>query len=309
MGLSVNLLVINNLSSGYGEGAIYDFIRAFVSNGDEVVLRSTDGTSDLRLFLHDAEEYDMVVVAGGDGTISSVIYQLADTGIPVLPFPAGTANLLTTNLASPSEPHALADMAREGTTMDFDVGEIEYADGTKAGFVIMAGAGYDATIMRGAEPGKRLLGPLSYFTSALANATPQHAEFTLTIDGNTVHSAGVGVLIVNFSKIQFDLSVVHENKPRDGEFDVVVLHSKHAFGLTPALISCILDRSGEFPARSDAFEIYRGRDIVVEAEPALLAQYDGEVTSETTPFSVRILPGAARIVVSEEGRKLFSAPR
>lgn len=302
----MKLLVINNLASGYGEGAVYDFIRAFAADGDEVVVRSTSGASDLRAFLFDADEYDAVVASGGDGTVATVTYLLADTGIPVLPFPAGTANLLAMNLHEPSEPHALAKLAREGRHMDFDIGEIELSNGAHCGFSIMAGAGYDATIMKGAAAGKKLLGPMAYFTSAFANATPQHAAFTLTIDGREVKSSGVGVLIVNFSKIQFDLSVVHENQPRDGAFDVVVLNTKDAFGLIPALMACILDRSGEFPGRTDALEIYRGREITVDASPSLLMQYDGEVTSLTTPFTVRMLPKAARFIVSEECLKAFA---
>lgn len=303
----MKLLVINNLASGYREGAIYDFVRSFALDGDEIILRCTDGTTDLRLFLHDAEEYDAVVASGGDGTVSAVTYLLAETGIPVLPFPAGTANLLAMNLASPSEPHALAKMTRAGNLLDFDMGEIELADGERMGFMIMAGAGYDATIMKGAAAGKKILGPMAYFTSAVANATPQHADFTLTIDGKVVKSSGVGVLIVNFSKIQFDLSVVHENQPRDGAFDVVVLNTKDAFGLLPALMACILDRSGEFPERSDALEIHRGTEITVDADPALLVQYDGEVTNLKTPFTVRMLPKAARLVVSDEAKKIFNA--
>lgn len=303
----MKLLVINNLASGYREGAIYDFVRSFALDGDEITLRCTDGTTDLRLFLHDAEEYDVVVASGGDGTVSAVTYLLAETGIPVLPFPAGTANLLAMNLASPSEPHALAKMTRAGNLLDFDMGEIELADGERMGFMIMAGAGYDATIMKGAAAGKKILGPMAYFTSAVANATPQHADFTLTIDGKVVKSSGVGVLIVNFSKIQFDLSVVHENQPRDGAFDVVVLNTKDAFGLLPALMACILDRSGEFPERSDALEIHRGTEITVDADPALLVQYDGEVTNLKTPFTVRMLPKAARLIVSGEAKKIFNA--
>lgn len=303
----MKLLVINNLASGYREGAIYDFVRSFALDGDEITLRCTDGTTDLRLFLHDAEEYDVVVASGGDGTVSAVTYLLAETGIPVLPFPAGTANLLAMNLASPSEPHALAKMTRAGNLLDFDMGEIELADGERMGFMIMASAGYDATIMKGAAAGKKILGPMAYFTSAVANATPQHADFTLTIDGKVVKSSGVGVLIVNFSKIQFDLSVVHENQPRDGAFDVVVLNTKDAFGLLPALMACILDRSGEFPERSDALEIHRGTEITVDADPALLVQYDGEVTNLKTPFTVRMLPKAARLIVSDEAKKIFNA--
>jgi diacylglycerol kinase family enzyme len=113
-------------------------------------------------------------------------------------------------------------------------------------------------------------------------------------------SRGVGILIINFSKIQFDLSIVHENRPRDGVLDVVVLSTEDAFGLIPAVLAAIRDVSGDFPERTDAFEIFSGNHIEIESDPALFMQYDGEVTEYTTPFLARTLPGAARLVVSEE---------
>lgn len=301
----MKLLVLNNLVSGYGEGAVHDYIRAIIEDGDEVVIRSTDGTTNVRDFLRDADQFDVVVASGGDGTIAAVAYELANTGIPVLPFPAGTANLLALNLASPAEPHALAKLTREGRALDFDLGEVELDSGERVGFAIMTGAGYDAAIMKGAAPQKKLLGPMAYFTAAFANLTPQYSKFTLTIDGETVESEGVGVLVVNFSKIQFDISVVHENQPRDGVFDVVVLKARDAFGLAPALLAGIMDRSGDHPSRTDALEIHRGKNIRIEADPPLHLQYDGEASPLTTPFSVRMLPQAARFIVSEECLKTY----
>lgn len=301
----MKLLVVNNLASGYGEGSVYDFVRSLVEDGDEVVIRSTDGTTDLRTFLHDAEDFDMVAAAGGDGTVAAVAHLLADTGIPLLPFPAGTANLLAMNLGLPTEAHALAKVARRAHVMDFDLGEIGLSNGKRHGFSIMAGAGYDAAIMAGAAATKNLLGPMAYFTSAFANATPPHARLRVTIDDEVVESDGVGVLVINFSKLQFDLNVVHENLPRDGIFDVVILHSKDAFGLIPALISVVLDRGGDFPGRTDAMALYRGTNIKVEADPPLMVQFDGEVTDTTTPFTVTMMPRACRFVVGDEAKHLF----
>ena len=301
----MKLLVINNLVSGYGEGAVHDYIRTLIQDGDEVVIRSTDGTSDVRAFLHDAADFDVVVASGGDGTIATVSYELANTGIPVVPFPAGTANLLAMNLLLPTEAHALAKLTRSGQTMDFDLGEVELVDGETMGFSIMAGAGYDAEIMKNAAPTKKILGPMAYFTAAVANPTPQFSKFTLEIDGETIESEGVGILIVNFSKIQFDISVVHENLPRDSAFDVVVLKARNAFGLIPALMAGILDRAGEYPERTQALEIHRGSNISVKADPPLQMQFDGDATTHTTPFTVRPLPHAARYIVSEECIKQY----
>ncbi len=301
----MKLLVINNLASGYGEGAVYDFVRSFSRDGDEACLRSTDGTTPVEALLDDARDFDVVVASGGDGTVATVCYLLANTGIPVLPFPAGTANLLALNLASPQEPHALAKLVRAGRTLDFDMGEID-AGGRKFGFSIMAGAGYDATIMRAAQRGKRLLGPVAYLQAAVMNAMPQTSKLTLELDEGTVESEGLGVLLVNFSKIQFDIAVTHDNLPRDGIFDVVILKAKTAFDLLPALFAGILDRDGEFPDRTDALEIYRSRTVTVTANPPMEVQYDGEATGISTPFSARIMPHATRLLISEEGYDQFA---
>ena len=301
----MKLLVINNLASGFGEGSVYDFIRSFARDGDEVCVRSTDGTTDVRDLLGDAEAFDAVVASGGDGTVATVSYRLANTGVPILPFPAGTANLLAANLASPMEPHALAKLVREERTLDFDLGEIE-VDGQRFGFGIMAGAGYDAAIMHGAAPAKRLLGPMAYFSAALANPLPQTSKFKLDLDGEHVESEGLGILLVNFSKIQFDITVTHENEPRDGVFDVVVLKAQNAFELIPALLAGLLDRGGDFPERTGSLEIHRAREARVEADPPMEVQYDGEATNLTTPFTAHIMRRAARFFVSEEGWSLFA---
>ena len=302
----MKLLVINNLASGFGEGSVYDFIRSFARDGDEVCVRSTDGTTDVRDLLGDAEEFDAVVASGGDGTVASVAYLLAETGIPLLPFPAGTANLLAMILASPAEPHALAHLMREQRLMDFDIGEIELSNGERFGFSMIAGAGYDAAIMEGAEPSKRLLGPMAYFSAALANPLPQTSKFKLDLDGEHVESEGLGILLVNFSKIQFDITVTHDNEPRDGVFDVVVLKAQNAFELIPALLAGLLDRGGDFPERTGSLEIHRAREVRVEADPPMEVQYDGEATNLTTPFTAHIMRRAARFFVSEEGWSLFA---
>ncbi len=301
----MKLLVINNLASGFGEGSVYDFIRSFARDGDEVCVRSTDGTTDVRDLLGDAEAFDAVVASGGDGTVATVSYRLANTGVPILPFPAGTANLLAANLASPMEPHALAKLVREERTLDFDLGEIE-VDGHRFGFGIMAGAGYNAAIMHGAAPAKRLLGPMAYFSAALANPLPQTSRFKLDLDGEHVESEGLGILLVNFSKIQFDITVTHDNEPRDGVFDVVVLKAQNAFELIPALLAGLLDRGGDFPDRTGSLEIHRAREVRVEADPPMEVQYDGEATNLTTPFTAHIMRRAARFFVSEEGWDLFA---
>ena len=248
----MKVLIINNLASGYREGSIYDFMRSFVEDGDEVCLRSSDGGTSIDSLLDDADSFDVVVASGGDGTIASVAYRLRNTGVPILPYPAGTANLLSLNLLGPNEPHALANLARSGKVLEFDMGEIEFGSKSAVFHDKVAGAGYDAAIMESAAPNKKLFGPVAYFLAAGANIVPQHSSIVLTIDGKTIETEGLGVLLVNFSQIQLGISVTHINQPRDGALDVVVLKAKNAVELLPSVFAALLDRDGRFLDRGDA---------------------------------------------------------
>ena len=62
----MKVLVIHNLGSGYGEGAIYDFIRTYSVDGDSVTMRFFNGITPFSELLKDAKDFDFVVACGGD---------------------------------------------------------------------------------------------------------------------------------------------------------------------------------------------------------------------------------------------------
>lgn len=300
----MKLLIINNLNSGYGEGSVYDFMRSFARENDELVVRNVIHTTDMIRHLHDANQYDMVVAAGDDDTISKVSFFLADTQIPILTYPSGTANLIAQNLFLPSEPHALAKLARECKTLNFDVGQLMVGD-KKWGFGLNAGAGYITKIGNEAMATRKSLGPLAYVGAAL-NIKPQISKFTIELKDRTIHTEGVGVMLLNFAKIGLDLSVTHNNRPRDGKFEVVILKGKTALKYVPALTAAALDRAIEFPDRSDAIEIHKSSYVKVTADPEMEIQIDGKTISTNTPFEAKVLKQAAKYVVDDECLKNYS---
>jgi diacylglycerol kinase family enzyme len=300
---SMKTLVINNLQSGLRNGSIFEFLRKLARDGDEIIMRNTDGHTPIESLFYDIADCDLVVAAGGDGTIAAVCHALRNTGIPILPFPAGTGNLLATNLDQPEEPYALVDMVKAGRTLDFDLGECSFGTGTEEttrGFAVIAGAGYDATIMENSEQLKEMLGPTAYIAAAVANPTPTIAHFTIELDDRTVETDGIAVLVLNFAKIYPDISITHANDARDGLLEIAVLKPQSAVELLPAFFAAFLDRTGGFPHRTDAIETFRSRNVRVESNPPLHLQYDGEAPGYMTPFRARILPGATKLVVTEE---------
>jgi diacylglycerol kinase family enzyme len=296
----MRVLVIDNLVSGLRDGSIYDFVRKFMRDGDELTLRSTDGTTPIASLLGDATHHDLVVASGGDATIAAVCYELRGSGVPILSFPAGTANLIATNLDMPDEPSALARIARARKTAAYDIGEICFAqDGAlrTQGFAVIAGAGYDAAIMKSAEKLKAPFGPMAYVASAISNPNPTVAHFKVTLDDEVLEMDGIAILVINFAEILPDFSITHGNDATDGMFEVVILKKQHAVELLPALFAAFLDSVGNFPGRADALEVRRSTTARIESDPPLQIQFDGEAIEATTPFEATILPGGITFVM------------
>jgi diacylglycerol kinase family enzyme len=294
-------LVLVNTRSGDGDASLYDYLRTLAPSIAEVVLRYYDGSGSIDELLTDARSFDRVVAVGGDGTISSVCYALRGTGVPVLPYPAGTANLLALNLGVHLEPRVLAETTVSGVKVQFDVGEIELGahdktPGACSGFMLMAGAGYDASIMEAAAPLKSVVGPAAYLLGALANPAPTMSLFRIELDGEPFETDGIAVLVVNFGRMQFDLEVARGADPQDGMLDIAVIRSKNIVGLVPAVAAGIFDRAGDRNA-IPGIDVYSAASVSVSAEPEARMQYDGEVVEAVTPFTARVLPKATTLLL------------
>jgi diacylglycerol kinase family enzyme len=299
----VNVLIVSNRSAGQGESGLFSFVRELMRRKCEITIRSLSEDSPLDLLLRDAASFDRVVAAGGDGTASSVAWELRDTGVPIVVFPAGTGNLIALNLRMPLSPADIADVVVSGVPMLTDLGAITSTtpDGQKRtrGFVTAAGAGFDAAIMDGAQDLKPLLGFGAYFVSALQIVSPTVATFRLDLDGEQIETDGIAVVLVNFAKMLFDLTLTHDSSAHDGELEVVVIRTKSVAGLLPAVWAAVLDRIGDHPGRSAGLEIHRAKDVSVAADPPLSLQHDGDLMGARTPFEGRVHPDAATFVVPE----------
>jgi diacylglycerol kinase family enzyme len=285
---------------------MYDFLKAIGATGADVTVRFVTGGTTLRDLVRDASAFDRVVASGGDGTVTGVCYALRGSGVPILAYPAGTANLLALNLKMPVDPEQLASIALSDKVLDLDIGELTVGDsGTPdrrvEGFMVGAGAGFDASIMEGAQDLKQSIGSAAYLVGALANLTPTVSRFTLQLDGNEIETEGIAVLVANVARLPFDLPLIHESDPSDGRFEVVVLRTRNAIELLPAVWAAIVDRmTGQHAGRSAGVETHVASSIRVHVEPALPMQFDGEVLPANPSFEIEVLPRAARLLVPSE---------
>ena len=98
------------------------------------------------------ENVDLVLGAGGDGTIRVICSGLAHTGIPFGLIPAGTGNLLARNIGIPLDEVAALDVAFDGVDKAVDLVRLQVDDQPPDHFAVMAGIGLDAVIMERDRP-------------------------------------------------------------------------------------------------------------------------------------------------------------
>lgn len=294
-------LIIHNPRSGFGSDAVFQFERALVHAGDECVVRLLKEDFDAAHACADAEDFDIAVVSGGDGTAASLLYALRGRDVAACVFPSGTANLLCANVGNAPEPSALARACRVGKTAALDLGEIswETGDGHRSvrGFALMSGTGFDAQLMQAALPNKAIMGQAAYFAAALANPRPAVVHFSITVDGRTYERDGISCLVANNAMIQGDIQLVPDCRMDDGMLDVIVLETSDAAQLLKPLALGLVDKSGKAVGRPH-LESFKGREVRVECSEPVPVEVDGEVVEGVVrSYEARVLPGAVRLVV------------
>jgi diacylglycerol kinase family enzyme len=118
-----------------------------------------------------AEGAELVFAWGGDGTVQRCIDVLAGTGTPLAIIPAGTANLLATNLGIPGSIEEAVATGLHGARRTIDVGRL---NGER--FAVMAGAGLDAAMIRDADAGSSRTASAASPTSGRAPATSRRSR-------------------------------------------------------------------------------------------------------------------------------------
>ena len=135
------------------------------------------------------ERVDLVLGAGGDGTIRVICSGLANTGIPFGLIPAGTGNLLARNIGIPLDEVAALGVAFDGVDKAIDLVRLAVDDKPPDHFAVMAGIGLDAVIMEGVDPNlKKAVGSAAYFVSAARNANHPAMHATISVDDDPPQS-------------------------------------------------------------------------------------------------------------------------
>jgi YegS/Rv2252/BmrU family lipid kinase len=242
------VLVILNPASGQHDAAdsLATIEAVLGERGISYEVRQTGAANDALTWAKNADtaHYDAVLAAGGDGTIVEAMNGLlsAKSDLPLLPIPLGTANGLARALKLPLTVRGALEAALDGESTALDVAHVINRDHH---FLLFAGAGYDATVIREADrEQKDKYGFMAYLYAAFKQLKKQRNQYlTLELDGKRLVVMAHSVLLFNASAFEVaGIPVGPKADARDGKLDIVLLRDPTVGGILRELLYLLTHR-------------------------------------------------------------------
>jgi YegS/Rv2252/BmrU family lipid kinase len=248
-----------------------------------------DVPSIARSAAHDG--YDLLIAAGGDGTVSAVATGISEFQIPMGILPAGTGNGLARDLKIP----LALDRALE---VIYKRAEIRALDAIQVGeryFLLNLSAGLTPKAMEETDRvQKRQVGRLAYILAGLRLlGGVQPSTYYLEIDGSRHKVRASEVLLLNSMNLgdtgrilQLD---IHND---DGRLDLFVVESKTSIDYLRAALNILLRRENEEPE----VQRFAVRDqIRIRGNRRLLVQADGDIIGHT-PVTAKLVKSLVQVI-------------
>ena len=236
------------------------------------------------------EDVDLLVVWGGDGMVQRTIDVVAGSSTPLAIIPAGTGNLLATNLGVPADLPGAVEVAFTGHRRKVDLGKLNGEH-----FAVMAGIGFDGAMIRDADRNlKDRLGKLAYVWTGLRHVNGAAPRATVTVDGTPWFDDEAScVLIGNVGTITGGIHAFDDAKPDDGWLDVGVATAQGALQWARALGTMAVGRSDSSPF----VRMTRARTVDIKLAGKLEYELDGGAREKAKHLTAKVVPGAVKICV------------
>jgi diacylglycerol kinase (ATP) len=242
-----------------------------------------------------AAHVDLVIGAGGDGTIRYVADGLAHSGIPLGLVPAGTGNLLARNLDLPLEEVEAIEVALGGQLRRVDLVKITVDDRPAEHFAVMAGIGMDAMIMDETDEDlKDKVGSAAYFVAAAKALRRLPVRLTVQLDSNRPLRRHAMVCVIgNVGTLRGNLTLIPGARPDDGLLDLYIASPRRFRHWAKLALRLITRR----PKKDDQVDQRTGKTVRITIDGKDNYQLDGDVVGESTTLFAEIQPGALTICV------------
>lgn len=235
-----------------------------------------------------AEGAEVIFVWGGDGTVQRCIDAVAGTDAVLAILPAGTANLLASNLQIPA---GLAEAVRAGLNGErhrFDTGSVNGEH-----FAVMAGAGFDARMIKEAGRGRKgRFGRAAYLFAGASNLNARRARAIIEVDGRRFYKGRVScVLVGNVAKVLGGIEVFRGAQPDDGLLELGLVTAKNPAEWARVLGRAVQGRAGESPF----VEVTRGERFRVRFNRSMPYELDGGARGTVKELRIKVHPGSIKL--------------
>lgn len=241
-----------------------------------------------------AEGAEMIIAAGGDGTINEVIEGMVNSPVPLGILPAGTANVLANETGMSTSLEKAARALADYRPQQIALGLLQ-ATGTAAPrhFLLMAGVGLDARIVYNVSAGlKSKVGKLAYWAAAMTLVGRRLEEFDVKIEG-AVHRCSFA-LISRVRNYGGDFEIACRTGLMDDRFEVVLFQGHSSWRYLRYFTAVALKRLDGM----QGVTVLRARDVCIaaSADPRVHVQVDGEYAGRL-PASIEIVPDALTVLL------------
>lgn len=274
--------------------SVQDLSTYLQSVGVDVELFMTAGPGDAAEIAERATQNGIVdvIVAGGDGTINEAVQGLAGTNARLAIIPRGTANVLARELNLPLDGAQAAAVIAHGHSRRIHFGvAIDEANNTQRYFLLMAGIGLDASVVRRVRPSlKKHFGKGAFWFSGLSHLAKWNPRsFVLEIEGQVYNAtfAAIG----NAASYGGDLAITPRARLERAEFEICIIDTFSRLRYL-SLLSFAM-RSGMPRGKPDVRFLQAS---CVRAIGAAAVQVDGELIGHL-PMRFEIAPHSLEVIV------------
>jgi diacylglycerol kinase family enzyme len=238
---------------------------------------------------------DLIVVAGGDGTINEVAEGVIGTPVPMAILPVGTANVLATEMKLGGTSEQAARRLGELRPRRISAGHATLDGGKGRHFLLMAGAGLDAHVVSRVNTAlKARTGKFAYWVAGWSLVGRRLPEFDVEIEGQTRRCSFA--LLSKVRNYGGDFEIARSVTLLDDRFEVVMFEGSSATRYVKYFAGMAFNRLKGMPGVTVV------RAAEVKLTPAggrqVHLQIDGELAG-TAPAVIRIVPEALTLLVPE----------
>jgi YegS/Rv2252/BmrU family lipid kinase len=297
------ILVIHNPVSGIGNPEQLEQLiqQSTPGAGWNIEIHRTSNGEALSEYVRSAlAGVDLVIAAGGDGTIAEVASGLANSPIPLGIVPSGTWNGIARHLGIPLNLNrALALIFGEHDTAELDL--MQVGERTRAMNLTI---GFSASMIQNTgRQEKRRFGILAYLGSIISQVFGLKLKrYSMVIDGVPYKVRASEIFVANYGMI--GLRPVEEFlniQPNDGKVDVFVIRARTLLDV-PDLIWRVFIRGEK---QAPLMRIFQGcESIRISCDAPAVVQADGEIIG-TTPVEIKVIPRCVTVIIPAARKSLL----